>query len=63
MLQKLRNWFTSAPTPAPTDVEAMEEGKRLQEDMITVRVSQTGRQPFAGVPPTPDLLDPERDDR
>jgi hypothetical protein len=40
----------------------MEEGKRLQEDMITVRVSQTGRQPFAGVPPTPDLLDPERDD-
>jgi hypothetical protein len=55
LLQTLRNWFKAKPGDA--------EAKRLEEDKITVRLSQTGRQPYAGIPPTPDVLDPEREHR
>jgi hypothetical protein len=59
VLQTLRKWLKAEPA----DVEAVAEAKRLEEDKITVRLSQTGRQPYAGIPPTPDVLDPERDHR
>jgi hypothetical protein len=55
VLQTLRNWFKAEPADA--------EAKRLEEDKITVRLSQTGRQPYAGIPPTPDVLDPDREHR
>ena len=54
-----RKWLKAEPT----DAEAVAESKRLEEDKITVRLSQTGRQPYAGIPPTPDVLDPEREHR
>jgi hypothetical protein len=57
--QTLRKWLKAEPA----DVEAVADAKRLEEDKITVRLSQTGRQPYAGIPPTPDVLDPERDHR
>jgi hypothetical protein len=59
VLQTLRKWFKAEPA----DAEAVAEAKRLEEDKITVRLSQTGRQPYAGIPPTPDVLDPEREHR
>jgi hypothetical protein len=59
VLQTLRNWFKAEPA----DAEAVAEAKRLEEGKITVRLSQTGRQPYAGIPPTPDVLDPEREHR
>jgi hypothetical protein len=57
--QTLRKWFKAEPGEA----EAVAEAKRLEEDRITVRLSQTGRQPYAGIPPTPDVLDPDREHR
>ena len=59
LLQKIRSWFR----PAPADPEAVAEAKQLGQDKITVRLSQTGRQPYAGIPPTPDVLDPDRERR
>ena len=59
LLQTLRNWFRAAPA----DAEAVADAKRLEEDKITVRLSQTGRQPYAGIPPTPDVLDPDHERR
>jgi hypothetical protein len=59
LLQKIRSWFKSAPA----DPEAVAEAKQLEQDKITVRLSQTGRQPYAGIPPTPDVLDPDRERR
>jgi hypothetical protein len=59
VLQTLRKWFEAEPGEA----EAVAEAKRLEEDRITVRLSQTGRQPYAGIPPTPDVLDPDREHR
>ena len=56
LLQTLRNWFKAEPA----DAEAVAGAK---ENKITVRLSQTGRQPYAGIPPTPDVLDPEREHR
>jgi hypothetical protein len=57
--RKVRNWFKAAPA----DPEAVAEAKRLEQDKITVRLSQTGRQPYAGIPPTPDVLDADRERR
>jgi hypothetical protein len=57
--RKLRDWFKAAPA----DPEAVAEAKRLEQDKITVRLSQTGRQPYAGIPPTPDILDPDLERR
>jgi hypothetical protein len=59
LLQTLRNWFRAEPA----DAEAVADAKRLEEDKITVRLSQTGRQPYAGIPPTPDVLDPDHERR
>lgn len=59
VLQTLRKWLKAEPA----DVEAVAEAKRLEQDKIAVRLSQTVRQPYAGIPPTPDVLDPERDHR
>jgi hypothetical protein len=59
VFRKLRDWFKAAPV----DPEGVAEAKRLEEDKITVRLSQTGRQPYAGIPPTPDVLDPDRERR
>jgi hypothetical protein len=59
VLQKLRSWLKSGPE----DAAAMAEAQRLEEDKLTVRVSQWGRQPYSNIPPTPDVLDPEREHR
>jgi hypothetical protein len=59
VLQTLRRWLRAEPA----DPEAVAEAKRLEEDKITIRISQTGRQPYVGIPPSPDVLDPEREHR
>ncbi len=59
VLQKLQKWLK----PGPVDVEAVAEARRQEEDKLTVRVSQTGRQPYGNIPPTPDVLDPDRERR
>jgi hypothetical protein len=59
VLQKLRSWLKSGPE----DAAAMAEAQRLEEDKLTVRFSQWGRQPYSNIPPTPDVLDPERERR
>ena len=51
----VRRWLRAEPA----DAEAVTEAKRLEEDKVTVRLSQYGRQPSI-IPPTPDVLDPER---
>ena len=54
----LRRWFR----PEPADAAAVAEAKRMGEDNITIRSSQAGsRQPWVSVPPTPDVLDPDRE--
>lgn len=63
-MQTLRKWLT----PDPADAEAMAESKRLEDDKLTVRISQagisqSGRPPYGGIPPTPDLMDPDREHR
>jgi hypothetical protein len=56
--QKLRSWFH----PEPADAAAVAEAKRMGEDNVTIRSSQAGsRQPWAGLAPTPDVLDPDRE--
>ena len=47
----------------PQDAESLTEARRLEEDKLTVRVSQWGRQPYSNIPPTPDVLDPDREHR
>jgi hypothetical protein len=37
--------------------------KRLDEDKLTIRMSQWGRQPYMNIPPTPDVLDPDKEHR
>jgi len=59
VLKKLRKWLNRGPQ----DVESVAEARRLEEDKLTVRVSQWGRQPYSNIPPTPDVLDPDRDHR
>jgi hypothetical protein len=59
VLQKLRKWLKSGPE----DSESVAEARRLEEDKLTVRVSQWGRQPYSNIPPTPDVLDPDREHR
>ena len=55
---KLRRWFH----PEPADAAAVAEAKRMEDDNITIRASQAGsRQPWVSVPPTPDVLDPDRE--
>ncbi len=58
VLRKLRKWFSRPASP-----EEVAEAKRLEEDKLTVRVSQWGRQPYVNIPPTPDVLDPEKEHR
>jgi hypothetical protein len=59
LLQTLRKWLK----PGPEDAEAAADAKRLEDDKLTVRASQAGRVPYGNIPPTPDVLDPERDHR
>jgi len=59
VLQKLRKWLNRGPE----DAESVAEARRLEEDKLTVRVSQWGRQPYSNIPPTPDVLDPDREHR
>jgi len=59
VLKKLQNWLNRGPE----DAESVAEARRLEEDKLTVRVSQWGRQPYSNIPPTPDVLDPDRDHR
>jgi hypothetical protein len=58
LFRRARTWFR----PSPAEVEAQAEASRLEEGKLTVRVSQSGRQPSVIVP-TPDVLDPEREHR
>ena len=56
--QKLRSWFR----PEPADAAAVAEARRMEQDNVTIRSSQAGsRQPWAGLAPTPDVLDPDRE--
>jgi len=58
LFQKVRRWFR----PEPADAAAVAEAKRMGEDNVTIRASQAGsRQPWAGLAPTPDVLDPDRE--
>ena len=59
VLKKLQKWLNRGPR----DAESVAEARRLEEDKLTVRVSQWGRQPYSNIPPTPDVLDPDRDHR
>ena len=59
LLQKLRKWLN----PGPQDAESVAEAKRVEQDKLTIRVSQMGRQPYSNIPPTPDVLDPDREHR
>ena len=59
VLKKLQNWLNRGLE----DAESVAEARRLEEDKLTVRVSQWGRQPYSNIPPTPDVLDPDRDHR
>ena len=56
--RKLRRWFRAEPA----DSVGVAQAKRMEEDRITIRSSQAGsRQPWVFLPPTPDVLDPERE--
>ncbi len=56
--QKLRRRLR----PEPADAAAIAEAKRMEQDNVTIRSSQAGsRQPWAGLAPTPDVLDPDRE--
>ena len=56
--RKLRRWLR----PEPADAVGVAEAKRMEEDNITIRASQAGsRQPWVSLPPTPDVLDPDRE--
>ena len=57
--QKVRNWLKREPL----DPETTAAIKRLDEDKLTIRMSQWGRQPYKNVPPTPDVLDPDKPHR
>ena len=59
VLKKLQKWLNRGPE----DAESVAEARRLEEEKLTVRVSQWGRQPYSNIPPTPDVLDPDRDHR
>ena len=59
VLKKLQKWLNRGPE----DAGSVAEARRLEEDKLTVRVSQWGRQPYSNIPPTPDVLDPDRDHR
>ena len=57
LLQGVRRLFRGEPA----DAEGIARTKRVEEDKLTVRVSQSGGVPQVFVPPTPDVLDPERE--
>jgi hypothetical protein len=57
--QKVRKWLKSGAE----DAGSVAAARRLEEDKLTVRVSQWGRQPYSNIPPTPDVLDPDREHR
>jgi hypothetical protein len=64
---KIRDWFRGQPGDPETEAAA----RKMHDDQATVRVSQTGSAspmtggapPSANIPPTPDVLDPDADDR
>jgi hypothetical protein len=58
LFQKIRGWLR----PAAGTPEDVAEAKRLEQDNLTIRASQSGRQPYI-IPPTPDVLDPDREHR
>ena len=56
--RRLHRWLR----PEPPDAAAVAEAKRMEQDNVTIRASQAGsRQPWVSVPPTPDVLDPDRE--
>jgi len=56
--RRLHRWLR----PEPPDAAAVAEAKRMGENNVTIRSSQAGsRQPWAGLAPTPDVLDPDRE--
>jgi hypothetical protein len=57
--QKVRNWLKREPF-APDTAAAI---KQIDEDKLTIRMSQWGRQPYTNIPPTPDVLDPDKEHR
>jgi len=59
VLKKLQKWLNRGPE----DAGSVAEARRLEEEKLTVRVSQWGRQPYSNIPPTPDVLDPDREHR
>jgi hypothetical protein len=56
LLKSLRRWFHSRSV----DPAVAAEAHRLEQEKLTIRLSQYGRQPSV-IPPTPDVLDPERE--
>jgi hypothetical protein len=60
-VKKLMSWLRG-----PSDPESRAEAQRLREDRDTIRISQnTPGSQFCiptNVPPTPDVLDPGRED-
>jgi hypothetical protein len=56
LLKSLRGWFHFRSV----DPAAVAEAHRLQQEKLTIRLSPYGRQPSV-IPPTPDVLDAERE--
>jgi hypothetical protein len=57
--QKVRNWLKREPFDPDTAAAI----KQLDDDKLTIRMSQWGRQPYMNIPPTPDVLDPDKEHR
>jgi hypothetical protein len=57
--QKVRNWLKREPFDPDTAAAI----KQIDEDKLTIRMSQWGRQPYTNIPPTPDVLDPDKEHR
>jgi hypothetical protein len=57
--QKVRNWLKREPLDPDTTATI----RQLEDDKLTIRMSQYGRQPYVNIPPTPDVLDPDKEHR
>ncbi len=58
LFHRIRGWLR----PGAASTEDLAEAKRLEQDNLTIRASQWGRQPY-NIPPTPDVLDPDPEHR
>jgi hypothetical protein len=59
LLRRVRGWFSSKPV----DAEQVATTKHAEDDKLTLRASQQGGGQPIVVPTTPDVLDPEREQR